>query len=744
VPQLALTKSCWQHFEQLEKPVRNGVHKAMDKFRELTVPQLHADKGLHLEQVKNAADPRMRTIRITEFWRGVVLAPDPDAPDGEKGTFLLVDVVPHDEAYTKAKKLLFSVNSATLGLEVRDVTVIDRLTKSMEIIESAPPASQTPPAVPSRIFAHIRDDDMRRLGVDDQVLQAVRLITEPDQLGAFGPFFPEDQYEVLQLLSVGFSVDEVYQQVVVSHRPTEPARPGESSLEKAIASTPNRIRVIGSSEELRLALEQPLVAWKTFLHASQRKVAYHPRFNGPAQVSGGPGTGKTVVALHRVKHLLDRYPDHRLLLTTYTNALADNLQDNLRLVLDGDDKRLERVHVSTVNRLAVQQISTVGGAPPSLLGDDEDRKVWRRIRKDLHLPWSEQFLAQEYRNIILAQQIRSLEAYQNADRPGRGSGLRRQSPQRAQIWAAVQQYLAETEADGTMTHTAACQVAADIVFSYPGVAVQYDHVVVDEAQDLHPAQWRLLRAVVPEGPDDLFITGDPHQRIYDAQTSLSAVGIKVTGRSRRLRINYRSTEEILTWSTGIITGTPVSDLSGSSNDSLTGYRSLLRGTPPITTGHPSETAEIEALVTQVNTWRADGMELADIAVCSRFRVPLLDKAATALAGAGIESVKVDSRPDPNIPGVRLATTHAMKGLEFRAVAVLGVNAKSFPFAPGITAAEDDQVQHDSDVLRDRCLLFVACTRAREALAVSWTGLESTFISGLLGGREGQRAGHRTV
>ncbi|MBT0774292.1 AAA family ATPase [Kineosporia sp. J2-2] len=731
MPHLALTKSCWQNFEQLEKPVRNGVHKAMDKFRELTVPQLHADKGLHLEQVKNAADPRMRTIRITDFWRGVVLAPDPDTKDGQAGTFLLVDVVPHDEAYAKAKKLLFSVNSATLGLEVRDVTVIDQLTKSMEIIETPPAPDRTPPPVLPRLFAGVSDNDMQRLGVDEQVLQAVRLLTEHSQLSTFGPFFPEDQYEVLQLLSLGFSVDEVYQQVIVTRRPSEPVKPGESSLEKAIVSTPNRVRVITSSDELRQALEQPLIAWKTFLHASQRKVAYHPRFNGPVQVSGGPGTGKTVVALHRVKHLLDRYPGHRVLLTTYTNALADSLQENLRLVLDDDAERLERVHVSTVNRMAVAQIRKLKNASPSLLGDEDDRKIWRRIRKDLDLPWSDQFLVQEYRNVVLAQQIRTLDAYQTADRPGRGAGLRRQSAQREQIWGAIERYHAETEAVGTMTHTAACQAAADIAFGHPGIAVQYDHVVVDEAQDLHPAQWRFLRAVAPEGPDDLFITGDPHQRIYDSQTSLSAVGIKVTGRSRRLRINYRSTEEILTWSTGILTGAPISDMSGNGHDSLTGYRSLLHGAPPVVTGHGTEAAEIDALVKQVLTWCDAGMETADIAICSRFRMPLLDKAAKALADAGIKSVKVDSRPGPGVPGVRLATAHAMKGLEFRAVAVLGVTAKSFPFAPGITAADVDQVQHDSDILRDRCLLFVACTRAREALAVSWSGPESSFITPLL-------------
>jgi superfamily I DNA/RNA helicase len=235
-----------------------------------------------------------------------------------------------------------------------------------------------------------------------------------------------------------------------------------------------------------------------------------------------------------------------------------------------------------------------------------------------------------------------------------------------------------------------------------------------------------LRAAVPAGPDDLFITGDPHQRIYDSRVSLRALGISVTGRSSRLRINYRSTAEILAWSTRVIDGSSVEELSGDGNDSLVGYRSLLHGRRPDLSGYPTERAEVAALVERVQGWIGQGVLPSEIAVCGRFNI-LLDKVHDLLGADGVSTVRVKDHPASNVDGVRLASMHAMKGLEFRCVAVVGVTASAVPFAKEITPVEVDRQQHESDLLKERSLLFVACTRAREALAVSWSGTPSPFL-----------------
>jgi superfamily I DNA/RNA helicase len=710
VPQLAFANSFWESYDVLEKPVKAGVRKAMAKFQRLSIAELHADKGLHLESVNNARDQRMRTIRINDFWRGVVLAPD----DGSD-TFLLLSVVSHDDAYTWAAKRLYTVNTATRALEVRNVVAIEQLTPALEMAAAEAPAL---------LFAASSDTVLRDLGIDDQVLRAVRTIIDKPQLEAFGTLLPEDQFEVLQYLAEGFTPEEVYRDVVAERRPADVDDDATPSLEVAIANTTSRITLVTRPDELADILEKPFAAWRVFLHPSQRRVAYRVSYNGPAQVTGGPGTGKTVVALHRVKHLLSRSPDSRVLLTTYTNALAGTLRENLALLLD-DEERLGRVEVTTVNAFANRTVRSLAGRVPSPIGDADERQVWRRVCRRLNLPWTEQFLAQEYRHVVLAQDFISRAEYQKASRRGRGSALGPR--QRDRVWEAIELFSNELRAAGIVTYLQVCAQAARLLGGADLAVHGFDHVVVDEAQDLHPAQWRVLRAAVAHGPDDLFITGDPHQRIYDSRVSLGALGISVAGRSSRLRINYRSTEEILSWSTGILTGSRVEDLGGEGSESLAGYRSLLHGKRPYAAGYSTVQAEVAALVERAGEWIKQGVRPSEIAVCARFNT-LLNTVYDQLAAVEIPAVRVKDSPGADVDGVRLATMHAMKGLEFRCVAVVGVTATAVPFAKEITPTDVDQLQHESDMLRERCLLFVASTRAREALHVSWTGTPSPFLS----------------
>ena len=242
MPKLALAKSFWESYDLLEKPVKSGVRKAMDKFQQLTVAELRADKGLHLESVTNARDPRMRTIRINDFWRGVVLAPN-DGTD----TFLLLNVVPHDDAYTWAAKRLYTVNTATHALEVRDVVAIEELTPSM---------AQSAATATSLLFERYSDTVLRYLGVDDQVLRAVRTITTKEQFEAFGGLLPEDQFEVLQHLAEGFTPDEVYRDVVAERRPAGAGPRPTEKLDTAIANTTSRIRLVTGRDELAEGLER--------------------------------------------------------------------------------------------------------------------------------------------------------------------------------------------------------------------------------------------------------------------------------------------------------------------------------------------------------------------------------------------------------------------------------------------------------------------------------------------------------
>ncbi|MBZ9645332.1 UvrD-helicase domain-containing protein [Streptomyces sp. PSKA30] len=710
MPQLAFDIGFFAELPKLQPPVRKGVLDAWEKFNRLTLDQLFKDPGLKLESLTNAKDKQIRTIRIDQFWRGVVLAP----PSGD--TFVLLRVMQHDKAIAWAKKQKSSVNAVTRAVEIRDAATLDEITPAYERVAEASPKE--------RLFAKFSDGDLTALGIDAETLRQARSLVDKEQLEVFAPLLPQDQREVLQYLAEGCTVEEVWQDIVAPALQAAAQPVDTQDYDTAIQHSRARIALVTASEELRDILEKPFAAWRVFLHPSQRKVAYRASYSGPAQVTGGPGTGKTVVALHRVKHLLGHLRDgDRILLTTYTNALVNALRSGLESLVEDPELR-ERVDISTVDGFASRVVAeALGAVALRPLMNNEEESRWAKAAKATGFTGSAQFLAQEYRHVILAQDIRTLAEYEAADRRGRGSRL--PQAERPLVWETVERFTAGLAEDGARTWLQTCAEAARLLQEK---GPQYRHVVVDEAQDLHPAQWRLLRAAVPARPDDLFIAGDPHQRIYDSKVSLKSLGIKVTGRSVKLRKNYRSTQEILRWSTALLVGRPIAQLEDENrNDTLLGYRSALHGDGPAVHAAATEEAELDALVTQVRAWMDAGVGAGEIGVSTRFNKTCA-KTVAHLKAVGVPATPLRAADaEGEATTVRVGTMHSFKGLEFRCVAVIGVTEEALPFPKAVTPPDVDPKQHETDMMAERCLLFVACTRARDSLYVSWSGKRSPFL-----------------
>ncbi|WP_405683946.1 UvrD-helicase domain-containing protein [Streptomyces sp. NBC_00057] len=705
---LGIHKDFLLEFAKLEKPVQKRVHEVFGKFRE------HRHAGLHLEKLENPRDPRIRTIRVNKFMRGVVLAPD----TGD--SFLLLKVMAHDDAIAWALSHRATVNSATQGIELRDDVALEHAAASVR---------SATPAVDERLFTHVSDKELTRLGIDPDLLPLVRNFSDEAHLDALRKFLPEQQYDVLAGLAAGLTPDEVWRESVAvqtEHTPDAEIHPSiGDELAVAMARSQGRIALLSGPEELLDILSRPFDAWRVFLHPSQRRIAYRPSYSGSARVTGGPGTGKTVVALHRALHLARRLPtdapDGAILLTTYTKDLAADLRGALELLIPDAPLRA-KIRVVNVDALANQLVREDRGTPLAILtGQKEIHTRWKRIAQRLGLDLNDVFLDQEWRQVILAQDLRSPEAYLKASRSGRGTPL---SPlRRAQVWRAVEGFTRELRDAGEWTFLQVSAEAARLL--EPRTDRPFHHVVIDEAQDLHPAQWRMLRALVPEGPDDLFIAGDTHQRIYGYKVALRNLGITVTGRSHRLRVNYRTTHEILQWSTALLSNEKPDDMDGGTA-SLAGFRSVLRGGQPELHGSESRSGEIADLVAKVEQWVAGGVEAGEIGVAVRY-LQLGKEIAQALEESGLPVCVLGSSQSTG-DGVRIGTMHRMKGLEFRCVAVAGTNDGTVPLASALTPPEVDAQQHRDDLLGELNLLFVACTRAREALRVSWHGAPSPFLA----------------
>jgi len=699
VPRLAIARTFLTSYANLEKTVRKSVDATINKFEH------HTHAGLHLEKLEQARDPRVRTIRIDKFWRGVVLAPD----TGD--VYCLLAVLPHDAAIKYATSREFTVNQRLGVLEVRDAGALEQL---------APALGAMAEGASRRLFHGISDHDFVHLGVDADVLPIVRLLTTEDHLAALENMLPEPQYLALIALAHGMTVEQAWAEIcqLLPDAPS-PERVDTSDLVAAMERTPGEITFVSGPAELAQILEHPFAAWRVFLHPAQRRLAYRESFSGPVQVTGGAGTGKTVTALHRARHLAER--GGGVLVTTFTKTLAEALSRQLDLLIDDPAVR-GRVEVINVDKLAYQILQESTGHHLKVIGDGELQAFWNTATAQAEVPFTPTFLQREWEQVILAQNLRDRASYLACVRHGQGRQLA--ADQREQVWSAVSRFLDIMRQAGYLTHTQIAAAAADTLAKHPDRP--YRHVIVDEAQDLHPAKWRMLRAAVPEGPDDLFIVGDPHQRIYDNKVSLRSLGIRVSGRSYRLKLSYRTTAEILNWSVRLLGVEPVVGLDDAA-DSLAGYQSSLHGRRPIVRACQGRADELEALTDQVRKWLDDGVEPHAIGVAARFGNRAA-QAEQALQSAGIRTSSL-SASDSAYDSVRVGTMHRMKGLEFRCVAVISVDDNAVPAPGAVTAEADDPVAHDHDLQRERCLLFVACTRARDTLYISHTGSPSSFLPG---------------
>ena len=589
-----------------------------------------------------------------------------------------------------------------------------------------PPSGRPPKPDDRRLFADVTDAGLARLGVDAQVLPVVRLLAHEADLERLQMALPDAQYAALYALSCGMTVDEAWAEVARLFPVGTPPEPvDQDDLVSAMERRPDQVTFVSGPQELPVILAHPFAAWRTFLHSSQREIAYRPSYAGPAQVTGGPGTGKTVAVLHRAAFLAARAATsleaaQPVLVTTFNGNLAEALHAQLGLLIRDAAVR-NRIEVLNVDRLAYGIVKQARGHP--VIADERVlRTRWAKAAAEVGLAFTPAFGKNEWEQVILAQDLRTEQAYLACPRTGRGRPLTR--AQRSLLWQAAQRVTAELAAAGESTHLQLANEATHLLRQAGEPC--YRHILVDEAQDLHLAQWRLLRAAVAPGPDDLFIAADPHQRIYDSRVSLASLQISVRGRSRRLSLSYRTTQEILAWAVPLLGADPVVGLDGEV-DSLLGYRSPMRGQRPQLEVAATRAEEFAVLAERIRSWLGAGIEPQAIGVAAR-SASLVREARAALKADDIMTVPLRGfgvRSDTQ--AVRVGTMHAMKGLEFQAVAVIGVEQGLVPEPAAITPESEDAVTHAQDLQRERCVLFAACTRARDHLFVSGTGALSPFL-----------------
>lgn len=690
---VAIQDTFLEGFVRLPKSEQRRVSKLIQRLR--TDRSSH---GLNFERCKNALDPNVYSVRLSRDYRIILVKPK------HENVLLLVWVDHHDEAYRWAERKQFVANEKTGTLQMWTVQKVEEK-KEADGQEKG-------------LFSHISQRHLLRLGVTKEFLPLIQGIQTEDELRRYREDIPQDTYEYLELLASGESIQEVLAFAEELERE-------KFSIADAITSSSSSrtIAVITSDEQLREILEQPLDRWRVFLHP-QQKAMVEKSFRGPVRILGGAGTGKTVVAMHRARYLVRHlYPDSpdKVLFTTFTTTLAKNIDELLTTMCTEQEK--ERIEVVGIDALAKRIVEKAYQKRVYIIRNKKLKEFWQMAAEKCG--WTMEdlpFLRSEYERVIQQNGIETWEEYLSTPRIGRKKSISRSM--RRQVWEAVEAFRKLKQKQGLMEFVDVLREARKWAEAHPEQQLfPYRFAIIDEAQDMHPEGLKLLRALIPQQENDLYIVGDAHQRIYSRQASLGKCGINIKGRrSKRLRINYRTTEEIRQKAVQMIESMEVDNLDGGKD--VNNDISLLSGEEPIIRTFKTQQEEQQFVIEQLqHLITQEGIPPHEIAILAP------DRMIVNRYFGRLRKERIDVQEFGHEQGkVQCGTMHRSKGLEFRVVFLVEVTQDHVPQAWVLAEKKKDPNELEEYINQQRSLLYVALTLAREKAYITSFGTLSELVS----------------
>lgn len=809
-PVVALGSDLMRSLLELPKKAQKHATTFLTKFQ--VNPR---SSGINLERIANAADEKLYSARIDQRYRAIiafqkssnvyVLLYVGDHDDAYKWAetkkldvnpntraIQLYDMVSQEEIDTAMREDSQSEverESADAKFTQPDFAASEPVSHSAEdyvgmnrgatsaIADSVPrkvPELHTGPLPDTYLV--LTDNDMRRFGVPDMYVPVMCTRKTWEAFDRWGSRLPEDAFAYLTFVAEGLPKSEVFglldetegqtsdrlgleQQIPASSVESgEEADPEDFRAALSSYASQQSFVVVQGEADLKRILDAPLEQWRVFLHPSQRLYVEHD-YHGPFRLLGGAGTGKTVVAMHRAKRLAARLlrsgSRQKVLFTTYSRNLATDIASNLKLICTADE--FNTIDVVNLDKLVKDLLMGHGYSGEIWYDGSRDHgndldAAWRKAITSIGVNDSKltvSFFKSELSQVIVPQQVRNAADYMRVLRKGRGTRLNR--AQKLAVWQVVETYRRIMQANGAYDVDTAMQNVVSLL-TQGDTPRKYAHVVVDEGQDFSTPAYRVIRALVDEGDNDIFIVGDAQQRIYGHTAVLSKCGIRIQGRARKLRINYRTTEQIRSAADSIFRSsgadvadsvfaavrgiedaspaTTFDDLDG--EESPTGdSRSLMSGPVPETQRFASQSDEMDA----VREWiyglcgtaenmagdEFDGERVDPRNVCvvarSRYCIDQWYKTLDDGLPYGVYRLGRDAE-NRQRQGIRIATMHRVKGLEFDYVVVVDVNDGVCPPKPALQSAGADPATLNDIYREERSLIYVAMTRAKKGVLLT--------------------------
>ena len=689
-PKVALSQDFLLQLPKLPSNVHAKIMKWAFLFQ--TDPK---SPSINYEKIHAAAESNLKSVRIDQDWRGIVFKPDVG------DVYVLLHVDRHDPAYRWAERRKLTINPVTGAMQM---VVIEEI--AADLVE-APPVKVSKPTQTDALFSGLSDHELMSLGLPREMLSNVRKINIEADLDAIQSILPVEAYEGLFLVAAGDTVD----QVLISRETRVDQKIDTDDFVAALEKPESlsRFVVVQDDQAMQAIMNAPLAQWRIFLHPTQHKLAMGDR-SGPVRVLGGAGTGKTVLAMHRAKWLAEHrtVDGQKVLVTTFTKNLALDIEDNLKSMCSKDT--MAKIEVRNLDAWVHAYMRSNKLEHRIVYGRSSDAaaQAWQAAlaTKDGSLGLMDDFYEQELEQVILAQGLTTLDEYRTARRTGRGVVLSRSK--RDAVWPVFEEYRGQLasrklkEVDDAYREVAAFMTKElEAGKKMPA----YSAVVVDETQDLGPQALKLLRAIMPAGNNDLFFVGDGHQRIYARnRAAMSKCGIDIRGRSRKLYLNYRTTDEIRKQAVALLEGCEIDNLDDG-HDETKRYKSLSHGPSPLMVTFKGIEQATEKALELSRNWLSQSGETGSTSTCViTYSKDVRDASAKVFAKAGLKTALIDENHNlsSSEETVYFSTMHRAKGLEFDQVIVISPSEYL-----------GDPLETDSK----RKLIYVALTRAKKDAAL---------------------------
>ena len=613
----------------------------------------------------------------------------------------------HDAAYLWARRHVLQQHPATGAMQLVEIPEVvetpqDAAAASVADGPVARPAGK--PAVPPCARLGIGEGDLLSFGVPELWTKAVLEAGTDEELLAIGEHLPPEAAEAVLKIAVG-------------ERPEAPepvAMPDDAGLPYRRDVDKRSWWVVTDDEDLRTALrDSAWGSWCVYLHPSQRAIAERS-YASAFRVSGSAGTGKTVVALHHARHILRDEPGSVVLVTTFSDNLADDLAYRMKPLMR--PRELERCDTRTFVEFGRETYDKAMPGHPRLLTSGELRNLLDEICAEngrmLPKGITPEFAASEFERVVDTRGIATWPEYRDALR--RGVFRRLSEERRRALWNVFEVVYSRLGEKGLVTANGMFKALAGFYNDNPGRRRLYTHIVVDESQDLCEMELAFLVAYAGSGVK-LFFAGDIGQRIARYSFAWRPFGIDLRGRSRVLKVNYRTTKQIRETADRLM-----ADKTEDADEIVQerkGTISLMSGPKPVFRQFEDVEGEIEGVAAWLDEMH-DKFNVPSEAVAIFFR----SEREHARASAALARSKYADAAKPPKLDVMLGA----KGLEYQAVAVMCCDADVIPSPERL--AEADVIAGLQEIYdTERNLLYVACTRARDYLLVSSAGIPSELL-----------------